>query len=83
MAGPSSEHTPANASRRFALSHDLMGALDVFQRLHTRDEFEGTGIGLAIARKVVERHGGAISAEPREGGGSCFAFTLPVREEDR
>ena len=55
----------------------------MFQRLHTRDEFEGTGIGLAIARKVVERHGGAISAERREGGGSCFAFTLPVREEDR
>ena len=55
----------------------------MFQRLHTRDEFEGTGIGLAIARKVVERHGGAISAAQREGGGSCFAFTLPVREEDR
>ena len=55
----------------------------MFQRLHTRDEFEGTGIGLAIARKVVERHGGEISAAPREGGGTCFAFTLPVREEDR
>jgi light-regulated signal transduction histidine kinase (bacteriophytochrome) len=55
----------------------------MFQRLHTRDEFEGTGIGLAIARKVVERHGGAISAAARDGGGSCFAFTLPVREEDR
>jgi PAS domain S-box-containing protein len=51
----------------------------MFQRLHTRDEFEGTGIGLAIARKVVERHGGAISAAPREQGGSCFAFTLPAR----
>jgi light-regulated signal transduction histidine kinase (bacteriophytochrome) len=55
----------------------------MFQRLHTRDEFEGTGIGLAIARKVVERHGGEISAAPRDGGGTCFAFTLPVREEDR
>ena len=55
----------------------------MFQRLHTRDEFDGTGIGLAIARKVVERHGGEISAAPREGGGTCFAFTLPVREEDR
>ena len=49
----------------------------MFQRLHTRDEFEGTGIGLAIARKVVERHGGEISAAPREQGGTCFAFTLP------
>ena len=55
----------------------------MFQRLHTRDHFEGTGIGLAIARKVVERHGGEISAAPRDGGGSRFAFTLPAREEDR
>jgi signal transduction histidine kinase len=50
----------------------------MFQRLHTRDEFEGTGIGLAIARKVVERHGGRISAAPRESGGTCFSFTLPA-----
>jgi PAS domain S-box-containing protein len=50
----------------------------MFQRLHTRDVFDGTGIGLAIARKVVELHGGEISAAPREQGGSCFTFTLPV-----
>ncbi len=49
----------------------------MFQRLHTRDQFEGTGIGLAIARKVVELHGGEISAAPREEGGSRFEFTLP------
>jgi PAS domain S-box-containing protein len=49
----------------------------MFQRLHTRDQFEGTGIGLAIARKVVERHGGEISAAPRAEGGSRFTFTLP------
>jgi PAS domain S-box-containing protein len=55
----------------------------MFQRLHTREQFEGTGIGLAIARKVVERHGGEISAAPRDGGGSCFAFTLPAHEGDR
>jgi PAS domain S-box-containing protein len=51
----------------------------VFQRLHTRDEYAGTGVGLAIARKVVERHGGSIRAEPRPGGGARFSFDLPAR----
>jgi PAS domain S-box-containing protein len=49
----------------------------MFQRLHTRDEFEGTGIGLAIAKKVVERHGGTIRARRLEHGGTRFEFTLP------
>ena len=49
----------------------------MFQRLHTRDEFEGTGIGLAIAKKVVEHHGGTIRASGREQGGTRFEFTLP------
>jgi PAS domain S-box-containing protein len=50
----------------------------MFQRLHTRDTFPGTGIGLAIARKVVEHHAGSISAEPRPEGGTRMAFTLPA-----
>jgi signal transduction histidine kinase len=50
----------------------------MFQRLHTRDAFPGTGIGLAIARKVVEHHDGSISAEPRPEGGTRMTFTLPA-----
>jgi len=54
----------------------------VFQRLHTREQYEGTGVGLAICRKIVERHGGEIRLEsPGEGLGSRVIFTLPMRRE--
>jgi PAS domain S-box-containing protein len=76
----------SGANWRFTVSDNGIG-LDpgqadqifrMFERLHSGDDYPGTGIGLAIAEKVVARHGGRIWAEPRAGGGSRFCFTLPA-----
>ncbi len=53
----------------------------VFQRLHGRGEYEGTGIGLAVVRKIVARHGGTITARSSVGEGSTFLVTLPLRQK--
>lgn len=54
---------------------------ELFQRLHGRDQYDGTGIGLGVCRRIVSRHGGTITAEGRPGDGATFTVTLPLKQE--
>ncbi len=64
-------------------SQHLQKIFGIFQRLHAQDEYEGTGIGLAIVQKAVEEHNGQVSVRSVVGQGSEFSFTLPKPEEGR
>jgi signal transduction histidine kinase len=55
----------------------------VFQRLHGRNEYEGTGVGLAVCRRITDRHGGTINAKSKPGEGATFIVTLPVRHPQK
>jgi len=53
-----------------------------FQRLHGSEEYEGTGMGLAICRKIIERHSGSITATSKPGQGATFVVSLPARQNN-
>jgi signal transduction histidine kinase len=52
----------------------------VFQRLHSRQEYQGSGIGLAVCKKIVDRHGGTIEARSAPGEGATFVVSLPLKQ---
>lgn len=91
FAGDKTPHVRIGAVRdgeywRFAVQDDGIGidedarhrVFDLFERMHPGDRYPGNGIGLAICKRIVDRHGGQISADAAPGGGTLVSFTLPA-----
>jgi signal transduction histidine kinase len=82
--------TQPDATCRISVSDNGIGfdekylekVFTIFQRLHGRGAYEGNGIGLAVCRRIVERHGGTITARSQPGQGSTFLVTLPVAQRE-
>ena len=90
-AGGESAPVPSPFAYRIAFSDNGIGfdekyldrIFTVFQRLHGRDAYEGNGVGLAVCRRIAERHGGGITAESSPGRGATFYVTLPARQAEK
>jgi signal transduction histidine kinase len=79
--GPGTRPTPVYFIRDNGVGFDMGNAgrlFGAFQRMHSQRDFPGNGIGLAIVRRIIHRHGGDIEADARPGEGACFSFTLPL-----